>query len=207
MAKVNKAALKAARERKVATLADTIVEDEFANEEARLGLTKSAKNVIAEQLAHPQADDANYWLAPLGKKGCKQVRKALIACALDTIGKGDSIDWSIVPRLETDATDDYEGIQPSFFLALSMGDSSSYADGIALVQTLASNKELVASQGWSDGDGIAWYRVANAALLIAGEPKLLPALAAGWTPPEGESNPAKWMKALKSYASAISAAA
>lgn len=206
--KVSKAALKAARGRKVAALADTMVEEEFTIASARLSLTKEVKKVISKMIANEDADDINYWLAPIGRKGCKSIKKALVNCALDTIGKDDdSVDWSRVPHLETDAGDDIEGIQPSFFLALAMGDKSSYADGIALVQTLASNDALVDSQGWRDGSNIAWYRVANAALLIAGEPKLLPALAAGWTPPEGESNPKAWMKALKSYATAIAGAA
>lgn len=205
--KVSKKALQAARNRKVNDLADTMVAEEFENAEARLSLTKSVKKTIADQLAHPDADDENYWLAPLGKKGVKAIRSALVNCALDTIGKGTTVDWNIVPIIETDAVDDIEGIQPSFFLALAMGDKQSYSDGIKLVQTLASNEELVRSQGWQDGSNLAWYRIANTALLIAGEPKLLPALAAGWTPPEGESNPKAWMKALKNYAKAISAAA
>jgi len=205
--KVSKKALEAARARKVNELADTIVAEEFENQEARLSLTKSVKETISESLSHPDADDANYWLAPLGKKSVKAIRNALTNCALDTIGEGTSVDWSLVPKLETDAGDGIEGIQPSFFLALAMGDKHSFEDGISLVQTLASNKSLVESQGWQDGSELAWYRIANTALLIAGEPKLLPALAAGWTPPVDESNPKVWMKALKNYAKAISAAA
>jgi len=203
---VSKKALKAAREAKELELAKHIVEEEFADQEARLARTQEVKERVARQLAHPNAEDPNYWTAPLGKKGVKKVRKALTSIALDSIKDGE-VQWRTVPILETDAIDNIEGIQPSFFLALMLGDDQSFKDGLKLVQTLASNEGLVRQQGWNDGSQIAWYRVANAALLIAKEPKLLPALAAGWMPPEGTKDPSEWMKSLKSYAQAIAAAA
>jgi len=206
MAKISKAALKAARERKEAQLADSIVEEEFAAQEAQLAAKKEIKETISGWLEAPNADDPVYWRAPLGKAGMKQVRKALVKLALKATDEKGT-DWNAVPHLETDAYDDIEGIQPSFFLALMQGDNQSVIDGLKLVQTLAGNNALVDQQGWRNGANIAWYRVANAALMIAGEPELLPALAAGWTPPEGEKDPSKWMKSLKDYAKAITAAA